>query len=107
MKKYKRQFDEGTYVGVVISNFYGNGWSTYSMQPEEKMFDYDLVDMLTRDVDRETIDQYITEKYNTEPFMDSDELMVVWIKEGRDFYVDEYDGYESIVYKDETKWITA
>jgi hypothetical protein len=107
MKKYKKEFDEGTYVGVIISNFYGCGWSSYSGRAQEKMFDYDVVDMLTRGVDHETIDQFISDKYNIESYTDSNDLIVVWVKEGREFYIDEYDGHESVVYKDVMKWVTA
>jgi len=34
-------------------------------------------------------------------------LCVEWVEEGREFYITEYGGLESIVYKDEVKWITA
>ena len=35
------------------------------------------------------------------------DLVVVWIDEGEEFIINEYDGYEGIQFKNETKWITA
>jgi len=31
----------------------------------------------------------------------------VWVDEGEEFIIEEYDGNESIQFKNETQWITA
>jgi hypothetical protein len=39
--------------------------------------------------------------------MGVDDLAVEWIPEGADFIINEYDGAETIVLKDQMKWIKA
>ncbi len=36
-----------------------------------------------------------------------DELSVVWVVEGTQFYIEEYDGRESLMFKDTIDWISA
>ena len=35
------------------------------------------------------------------------DLEIVWLPAGAEFQIDEYDGSESIVYKENEKWMTA
>jgi len=35
------------------------------------------------------------------------DLVVVWVPEGKEFIIEEYDGSESLMLKEEYNWITA
>ena len=35
------------------------------------------------------------------------DLVILWLREGTQFKIDEYDGYESIIFQDDNYWATA
>ena len=60
----------------------------------------------------EQIEEYAKEAYKNElghePYVGGAvQLVVVWLDEGEEFIIDEYDGSESIETKDDTKWMVA
>jgi len=95
MKKVKKVVKNGM-VAVCISPGFGAGWSTWE---EVSPFEPKVVDMILagrqKDIDKEWC--------KTQLGLDNvycggaEDLEVVWIKEGEEFYIDEYDGAESIV----------
>jgi hypothetical protein len=93
-------------VAVLISNDWGSGFHTYGA-PLEAIFNPQLVELIENKNYNEAM-EFIKKTYppNFSAY-DITGLCVEWVEEGREFYITEYDGLESIVYKDEIKWITA
>ena len=101
MERYK---NENGKVAVLISPEYGAGWSTWSDNElaERLIFDPTLVQMVLDGRHKEINEEFINELFN---LSEDDyvycggvsDLRVEWLDEGENFYIDEYDGYESIV----------
>jgi hypothetical protein len=110
-------------VAVIVAKGWGAGFTTWTSDwdPEDKnclqqLFDPELVDMceklkITSD-QRERIEfiyhmeDYIDEKY-PKAFAEVEHLEVEWVPEGSLFRINEYDGYETIEFFKDTKWIKA
>lgn len=94
-------------VAVLYSPGYGAGWYTWNRELPEIMFDPAIVKLVIEERFDE-LETFVTLKYDsiyTGGLMD---LEVVWVTEGRLFKIDEYDGNESIEYKDEDDgWFIA
>ena len=96
-------------VAVLIAPSFGGGWSTWSSQYPELLFDIRVVDAVERELPFTSIEEYIRGKY-PDAFILSytyDDLVIDWLEEGTEFIVEEYDGYETIKLKCETKWVIA
>ena len=92
-------------VAVLYSPGYGAGWYT-SHYILELIFDPSIVQWL-EDNEMDKILSYVTLKYPGEYFGGLDALEIEWIPVGTEFQIDEYDGSETIRYKDQERWITA
>jgi len=92
-------------VAVLISSDWGSGFHT-SGAPLEAIFNPQLVELIENKNYNEAI-EFIKKTYPNVFTYDITSLCVEWVEEGREFYITEYDGLESIVYKDDIKWITA
>ena len=58
--------------------------------------------------DSKTIELYCEEKYPLGCFIGASELVIEWVDVNREFRIDEYDGNESIIFRDnDDDWITA
>ena len=92
-------------VAVLISPRYGAGWySWHGIQ--ELLFDPVVVDMLEKNIDRDEIEKYCEKTYGEDEYYGGiTGLQIVWIPEGREFMIHEYDGSETLRYKDEIRWI--
>ena len=94
-------------VAVLYSPGYGAGWYTWNRELPEIMFDPAIVKLVIEERFDE-LETFVTLKYSniyTGGLMD---LEVVWVTEGRLFKIDEYDGNESIEYKDQDDgWFIA
>lgn len=115
---YKKYIRDGN-VAVLITAGYGSGWFTYH-QIEELLFSPEIVEMILSTGEEylsvgncdhfdiaNQIDVYL-EKYNTQYLtVESCDLEIQWVPEGEEFYIDEYDGYESVMMKSKIKWIVA
>ena len=94
-------------VAVLVSAGFGAGWTTWGM-PEEALFDPVIVDfVLNLEVGTPAFDEYIEKTYNECYSGGAGDLYVHWVPEGKEFRIDEYDGSESLVLKDNERWITA
>ena len=97
-------------VGVIISKGWGSGFYTLGA-PLEAVFNPQLIELIEKeDFDEATefIKKTYQDVYSKQSFLsNTSDLVVEWVEEGREFYVTEYDGMESIVFKDEIKWIKA
>ncbi len=92
-------------VAVLISNDWGSGFHTYGA-PLEAIFNPQLVELIENKNYNEAM-EFIKKTYPNVPAYDITGLCVEWVEEGREFYITEYNELESIVFKDEVKWITA
>lgn len=92
-------------VAVLISPRYGAGW--YSWHGiRELLFDPVVVEMLENNIDRYEIEKYCEKTYGEDEYYGGiTDLQIVWIPEGREFMIHEYDGSETLRYKDEIRWI--
>lgn len=92
-------------VAVLISPGFGSGWYSWHFK-EELLFDPVVVEMVLEDRHDE-IESYVEKTYDNLYLGGIDYLKVVWVSEGAEFRINEYDGAESLVLKEEEHWIKA
>ena len=93
------------HVAVIFSPGHGAGWYSWH-GVEALLFDPSIVAWLeAQELDK--IKSYVTLKYPNEYFGGLDNLTIQWIPLGTDFRIDEYDGSETIRFKERERWITA
>jgi hypothetical protein len=94
-------------VAVLISTGWGAGWSTWNTESPEMLFDPTLVQMVEDDADMSELVAYAEKQWPNAYHGGLDELVVLWIEQGTEFRVTEYDGAESIQIKQDINWIVA
>ena len=92
-------------VAVLYSPGYGAGWYSWH-QLEELLYDPSIVLWLESE-EPDKIQNYLTLKYPGEYFGGLQDLSVQWIDQGAEFRITEYDGAESIEFKDKQEWLIA
>jgi hypothetical protein len=94
-------------VAVLYSPGYGAGW--YSWHGiEELLYDPVVVGMVEAKVSENNIVEYCHKKYDEEAYFGgADDLTIKWIDIHTEFRITEYDGAESIQFKDDIKWLVA
>ena len=112
----ERYINEKGEVGVLISDGYGAGWSTWAPADHEFMlFDRGLVDLALIEERKgsstgETfnrVEQYMVEQ-NKDCYLGGWEgIYVIWMKPGTKFIVEEHDGAETLRYRDGVRWTSA
>jgi hypothetical protein len=106
-KRYKDSGYGYREVAVLVSAGFGTGWSSWSM-PEEALFDPIIVDFVEADkINSIEFEEYMESEYPDSYLGGADRLYVHWVPEGKEFRIDEYDGSENLVLKDNEYWITA
>jgi len=94
-------------VAVLYSPGYGAGWYSWHGN-EELLYDPVIVGMVESKKHYTEIVAYCQERYGEQHyFSGAEDLRIEWIDIGREFRIDEYDGSESIEYKDELDWHVA
>ena len=94
-------------VAVLYSPGYGAGWYTWDV-PLEGVFHSELVEAVERDAEEDELVQIATRLFGEDHYYGgARDLNICWIPEGTQFQIEEYDGNESIILKDEQQWITA
>jgi hypothetical protein len=92
-------------VAVIYSPHYGAGWYSWHLIPE-LLFDPAVVAMI--ETDRyEDIEAYCAEHWPDTYIGDPEDLTIAWVEEGREFVINEYDGFESIEFKENMAWLVA
>jgi hypothetical protein len=92
-------------VAVLYSPEHGAGWYSWH-RIKELLFDPGIVLWLeSKEMDK--IENYLILKYPGEYFGGLDNLTIRWIPVGTEFRIDEYDGNESIIVKEEDDWLIA
>ena len=118
MDKVERYINEEGKVGVLISGGYGAGWSTWAGNQDREflLFDRGLVELVLekeaayeKQIDKSFVD---VEKYlhanNRDPYTGGwAGVYVKWMDPGTEFIVEEYDGSESLRYRDKENWMSA
>lgn len=98
--------DGSNEVAVLISYGFGAGWSTWGHESKETLlFHKDLVQLVLDGKNEEA--GKLAEKMTDAYAGGAEQLEVVWIPEGAQFWVHEYDGAESLRTMDSFDWITA
>lgn len=120
-KKLRKEIRNGL-VAVLYSPGYGAGWSTWNgirdaVSDEELIFEPQIVALtIQRDLEEITADQHfeLVEAYCNQTWGENAvycggvrDLEVLWIPEGTLFKINEYDGSESIEYKENDYWMVA
>ena len=103
-------------VAVLYSPSYGSGWSTAN-DTDALLFDPEIVSLVEKHKNGEIsnsnmcdkIAYYCDNKYgeNEVYYGGVPDLTIEWIPVGKEFRVTEYDGHESIEYKEYIKWSKA
>lgn len=116
----KKEIVDGK-VAVLYSPRYGAGWSTWDYEYGDALvFDPSIVymvhemkkanddgDLLLWESWVDNIKAYCDKTYPEFYTGGIEDLTVAWISEGTYFRITEYDGSESIEYKEEDDWIVA
>lgn len=92
-------------VAVLISYGFGAGFHSWGA-PLEAIFDPKLVELVESE-DFDGANEYVRNTYPGVYTGGVGNLVVVWVDEGEDFIINEYDGSEDIQLKNKTEWITA
>ncbi len=103
-------------VAVLYSPGYGAGWSTWAEESERDLllFEPDVVHLvLDRDAGDITLDEFLAQVdmiwqlKQYESYCSPDKLCVMWLPEGTQFKIEEYDGSESVILATDIKWHEA
>jgi hypothetical protein len=93
-------------VAVLYSPGFGAGWYTWNYEYPDMLFDSGLVDLVLKG-NKEQILAYVTVKWPNAYLGGIDDLSVKWVNQGQQIKINEYDGSESIEYRDSDDWITV
>lgn len=103
-------YDEDGWVAVLINGEHGIGWSTAAQYEDREslMFDGAIVNMVRAAADgwQDEVRLYCKEKY-PDFYCVPNNLVVMWVKPGDAFFIEEYDGDESIRYQDQIHFFVA
>ena len=97
---------ENGLVAILYSPDFGAGWYTWH-SIAELLFDPKVVDMVMEKTSAETIELYCKTVYGDHYYAGSCDLEVAWVPTGTEFVIDDFDGNETITFKDTVKWVTA
>ena len=92
-------------VAVLYSPRHGAGWYTWH-DIEALIYDPVVVDMVEHGADSHEIESYCEKTYGDDHYYGgSTDLKIRWMEEGTEFFIDEYDGSESIQLKKDFQWL--
>jgi hypothetical protein len=94
-------------VAVVFSPGHGAGWYTWNKDLPEIIFDPNIVHYVELE-DWDSLRAHMELKY-PDVYMSeySLDLAIMWLPEGTEFKIDEYDGAETIVLRKRVEWLMA
>jgi len=82
-------------VAVIYSPGFGAGWWTWNRNHEGLVFDKDIAEaVIAKDLSKAA--NIVAAKYPDTYLGGLDDLEVIWVDEGSQFEIDEYDGSESV-----------
>lgn len=92
-------------VAVITASNYGGGW--FSGHADlSALYDPELVEWIESGKSDIKL-EYFVGKFPEHSMSTLRHLRVTWIPVGAEFIIDEYDGFESVVLKDQVKWMVA
>lgn len=95
-------------VAVLYSPGFGAGWYTWNFTFPECIFDPEIVEMVEKEMNPEDIESFAERKYSEDFYAGgADDLRIMWLPEGTQFIIHEYDGSESVRIKEEMDWMVA
>jgi hypothetical protein len=95
-------------VAVLYSPGFGAGWYTWNLQFLSCLYDPEIVEMVEKEVPYIDIAQFAESKYGEDFYSGgADDLRIMWMPQGAEFIIDEFDGSESIRFKDKITWEVA
>jgi hypothetical protein len=83
-------------VAVIYSPGCGAGWSTWNDEKERMIFDPVIAQMILDSADIEAVHKIAKERYPDAFLGGLEDCEVKWLPIGQRFYIDEYDGSETI-----------
>jgi len=92
-------------VGVLVSPGFGAGFSTWGA-PIEAIFNPTLIELVQQEKVQEAIG-FVEKTWEDVYTGGVQDLVVVWVPEGKEFIIEEYDGSESLMLKEDYNWIKA
>ena len=92
-------------VGVLVSPGFGAGFLTWGA-PIEAIFNPTLIELVQQEKVQEAID-FVEKTWEDVYTGGVQDLVVVWVPEGAEFIIEEYDGSESLMLKTDYDWIKA
>ena len=97
------------HVAIIYSPGFGAGWSTWNTEydVEELIFDPGLADLLINRSSQDQIEAYVTLKWTGVYTGGLEQAVVEWLATGTEFKITEYDGSESLQFRNSDEWITA
>jgi hypothetical protein len=93
-------------VAVLYSPGFGAGWYTWNYECPEILFDPAIVEFVEKEKWAE-LETYVILKYPEIYKGGMTDLEVEWMPVGTEFKIIEYDGAESIEYKENDHWMIA
>lgn len=93
-------------VAVLVSPGFGAGWSTWNGGDEGAIFNRRLA-LAVLGESGESKDVAAREEFPDFYHGGVEDLVVEWVSEGEQFYIDEYDGSESLIYAGDQKYFSA
>jgi hypothetical protein len=101
----QKKIEDGK-VAVLYSPGYGAGWYSWH-DISELLYDPIVVDMVTDNTAPGTIELYCKTVYGDHYYGGASDLEVIWLPQGTQFIINEYDGNEILTTKDEIQWKVA
>jgi hypothetical protein len=102
--KKMEKVEKNGFVAVLYSPGYGAGWSTWG--DKNLAMDARIVKAFI-DGGVPAVIEAVNAIYPNSYTGGADYLKIEWVKKGRAFTIDEYDGFESIAYADDTNYFVA
>ena len=89
-------------VAVLVSHGFGAGWSTWAYEDGASdfvMFDCRVVEAAERKASAAEVEDLLVELIGNAPYMGGwSGVEVRWVDQGQAFYINDYDGNESLRY---------
>ena len=92
-------------IGIIYSPGYGAGWSSWGCP--EMALDQELAEAIENEEPFEKWLEIAQRNWPDECYGGLADCVVEWVEEGTQFNISEYDGYESIKYRANSRWSVA
>ena len=97
------------HVAIIYSPGFGAGWSTWNTEydVEELIFDPGLADLILNGKSQDQIEAYVILRWPGVYTGGLEQAVVEWLAIGTEFKITEYDGSESLQFRNSDEWIIA